>query len=307
MNKNKFIQNHVISQVEVFKMPRLVIDKPTLIQGNGADLTILEMTEDVLFDIAMDEDAHVTIRDLTIRVVDKQVESAIRYDGSSQADHHPHVSLVADRLSPRLTIERVNIESKGSGRMSKAINIINGLGVNIDKCSFNQSDRVREGIAINLEGYYQPVEFNITNSRINNYRVGIKSSEAEGLKIIGNNIVANTLGIQVKNESSQPEVNISDNHISSDLHNLHLTKSNNVSIEGNLFFRREGDLSRSRSSSVFMQECRNSIVVGNIFTSGNWYHIHTRHCENITVGANNHSNGFRTRYDDSRHFKKPEA
>lgn len=279
-------------------MGRMVIDRPTSIVGNGIDLTVIEMTEDVLFDIVMDSDAHITIEKLTIRVVDRVVDSAIRYDGSGQVDHHPNVSLIADRTNPRLTLRDVNIEAKGSGHFRKAIDLTNSLGVTIENCSLNQEHNTRKGIAIHIDGFFQPVAFNILNCRILNFYAAIKSVEAEGLKIIGNNIVANTIGVQVANVSPQPEVNISDNHISSDLHNVHLVKANNAAIEGNLFFRREGGLSKPVSTSVFLKEVRNSVVIGNIFTSGNWTHIHLRDTDNITIGSNNHSNSYKHLHKD---------
>ena len=285
-----------------YQLGRILVDKACTIEGRGIDVTVVEMTESVLFDIVMNDDKHVTIKDLTIKVTDRVVDSAIRYDGSGQVAHYPDVSLVADRTTPRLLLQNVNIEAKGSGVFRKAVNLKNALGVTMFNCSFNQSHNNRNGIAIYIDGFYQPVEFNILSTRIMNFNTGIKSVEAEGVKVMMCNIVANTVGVQAANINSQPEINISDNHISSDLHNLHLTKVDNASIEGNTFFKRENNLARHESSSLFMSECRNSIIVGNIFTEGNWNHIHTRNCENITIGANNHSNELRKVYDDSIHY-----
>lgn len=287
---------------KTYKLGKTDISIPCTIQGRGIDVTVIEMTEDELFDINMDTDGHIMIRDLTI-VVKKNAKHAIKYDGSKQVHHHPNVSLIADRLSPRLSIHNVNIEAKDGHNFETALLIRNALEVSVFNCSFNQKDNVRKGRAIQIDGYYQPVAFNIESCRILNFDYGIYSEEAEGLKIVNNNIVANTIGVRVSNLSQQPEVNINGNHISSDLHNVYLEKCNNVHIGGgNLFFRREGGLSKETSSSVFMREVKNSIVVGNIFTSFNWNHIHTRHCDNITIGANNHSNALRNIYDDSGAF-----
>jgi len=288
-------------KTQTYKMGRILIDSACTIEGDGIDVTTIEMTEDILFDIVMNEDAHVTIRDLTIVLKNGKAKSAIRYNGSSQADHHPNVSLIADRLSPRMTLQNVNIEAKGSATFENAIHVINGLGINMFNVSLNQKDRVRKGTAIRIEGEYQPVAFNIESCRILNFGTAIKTQDAEGLKIFGCNIVANTIGVHVDNINQQPEVNISDNHISSDLHNVYLKKANNVKISGNLFFRREGGLAKLKSSSVLLRDCKASIVSNNHFTSP-WKHVHKRHCGRVLIADNLHNVKGTEVYDDSDKF-----
>lgn len=222
-----------------------------------------------------DDEQFISIKDINF----EPTGNAIRYVGTGQAV----LGIIQDRLKPRLVIEDVFVNNKVGSASSSIIltDLIHGV---IERVHCIQPDGVTTGVAIAIDGANRPVEININNCWVFNYDTGIRSIDAEGVKINECTLVAINTGVSSPNTTSKPDITIVNTHINALIKCIDLRNVDNPTISNNSLFRRSN--AAINNIAINLNGCSKGTVTGNTVTAGTWQHVVLTDSDNINIDGN---------------------
>jgi hypothetical protein len=209
---------------------------------------------------------HTEISDLSLHQSGAAVGTAIAYDGSGQKS----AGVLQNRTSPRLLIENVNIKgttgvtTDGWDNHISCNNCMHAIvrGVHIAG-KYTTLPTIQSTRGIYFYGDGSPVEIEVSNSWVFFAGTACEFVDCEGAFVHNCNFVAVTKGVYFNPAAGEPQLNVSDSHISAFEYCIDANNLAQGNISGNLFYNRSEAASTTQIRLASL--CTSNIIESNTF------------------------------------------